>query len=76
VSVPFSYTRGHESWRCQPVQVSETFCVLVAYTEAQKALGASKEPKAMRFAVQPNAKVEQKGNSANFALHNFSEVRC
>jgi len=26
----------------------------VAYTEAQKVLGASKEPKAMRLAVQPN----------------------
>jgi len=28
--------------------------VLVAYTEAQELLGASREPKAMRFAVQPN----------------------
>jgi hypothetical protein len=28
--------------------------VLVANTEAQKVLGASREPKAMRFAVQPN----------------------
>jgi hypothetical protein len=28
--------------------------VSVAYTDAQKVLGASKEPKAMRFAVQPN----------------------
>jgi hypothetical protein len=36
------------------VKASETFCVLVAYTDPQKALGASKEPKAMRYAVQPN----------------------
>jgi hypothetical protein len=36
------------------VKVLETFCVLVAYTDPQKVLGASKEPKAMRFAVQPN----------------------
>jgi hypothetical protein len=36
------------------VKASKTFWVLVAYTEAQKVLGASREPKAMRFAVQPN----------------------
>jgi hypothetical protein len=36
------------------VKALETFCVLVAYTYPQKVLGASKEPKAMRFAVQPN----------------------
>jgi hypothetical protein len=36
------------------VKASETFWVLVAYTEAQKVLGVSKEPEAMRFAVQPN----------------------
>jgi hypothetical protein len=36
------------------VKASETFCASVAYTDAQKVLGASKEPKAMRFAVQPN----------------------
>jgi hypothetical protein len=36
------------------VKASETFCVLVAYTDPQKVLGASKEPKAMWFAVQPN----------------------
>jgi hypothetical protein len=36
------------------VQASETFCVLVAYTDPQKVLRTSKEPKAMRFAVQPN----------------------
>jgi hypothetical protein len=28
--------------------------VLVANTDPQKVLGASREPKAMRFAVQPN----------------------
>jgi hypothetical protein len=28
--------------------------VLVAYTDPQKVLGASKEPKAMRIAAQPN----------------------
>jgi hypothetical protein len=38
----------------EPVKAKETFYVLVAYTERQKVLGASKEPKAMRFAVQPN----------------------
>jgi hypothetical protein len=31
-----------------------TFCVLVAYTDPQKVSGASKEPMAMRFAVQAN----------------------
>jgi hypothetical protein len=36
------------------VKASETFCVLVAYTDPQKVLRASKNPKAMRFAVQPN----------------------
>jgi hypothetical protein len=36
------------------VKASKTFCVLVAYTDPQKVLGESKEPKAMRFAVQPN----------------------
>jgi hypothetical protein len=38
----------------RPVKASETFCVLVAYTELQKVLRGSKEAKAMRFAVQPN----------------------
>ena len=56
VSCPFgtmSYpaTRAPESRRFQRVKASETFCVLVAYTEPQKVLGASKEPKAMRFAA-------------------------
>jgi hypothetical protein len=36
------------------VKASATFCVLVTYPEAQKVSLASKEPKAMRFAVQPN----------------------
>jgi hypothetical protein len=37
------------------VKASETFCVLVAYTDPQIVLRPSKEPKAMRFAVQPNS---------------------
>jgi hypothetical protein len=36
------------------VKASETICVLVAYTDPQKVSWASKKPKAMRFAVQPN----------------------
>jgi hypothetical protein len=36
------------------VKVSETFCGSVACTDPQKVLGTSKEPKAMRLAVQPN----------------------
>ncbi len=36
------------------MKASETICVLAAYTDPQKLLGASKEPKAMLFAVQPN----------------------
>jgi hypothetical protein len=36
------------------VKASKTFWVLVAYTDPQKVSGASKEPKAIRFAVQPN----------------------
>jgi hypothetical protein len=35
-------------------KASKSFWVLVAYTEGQKVLGGSNEPKAMRFAVQPN----------------------
>jgi hypothetical protein len=31
------------------VKASKTFCVLVANTDPQKVLGASKEPKAMRL---------------------------
>src|SRR5215217_5151846 len=60
VSCPFGTVscsptrRAHERRRFQPVKASETFCVLVAYTDPQKVLGESKEPKAMRFAVQPN----------------------
>ncbi len=46
--------RAHERRRFQPVKASESFCGLVAYTDPQKLLGASKEPKAMLFAVQPN----------------------
>jgi hypothetical protein len=36
------------------VKASKTSRVLVAYTDPRKVLGASKEPKALRFAVQPN----------------------
>jgi hypothetical protein len=36
------------------VKASETFCVLVAYTDPQKVSRESKEPKAMGFPVQPN----------------------
>src|SRR5215204_382837 len=53
--VPFSSSpRAHERRRFRPVKASETFCGSVAYTDPQKVLRASKEPKAMRFAVQPN----------------------
>src|SRR5215212_4982426 len=45
-------TRSRRRFRC--VKASETFCVLAAYTEAQKVLRASKEPERMRFAVQPD----------------------
>ena len=36
------------------MKASETICVLAAYTDPQIVSQASKEPKAMRFAVQPN----------------------
>ena len=36
------------------MKASETFCVLAAYSDTQKVSWASEEPKAMRFAVQPN----------------------
>jgi hypothetical protein len=36
------------------VKASKSFCMLVAYTDPQKVLATSKEPKAMRSAVQPN----------------------
>jgi hypothetical protein len=36
------------------VKASRTFCVSAAYTDTQKVPRASEEPKAMRFAVQPN----------------------
>jgi hypothetical protein len=36
------------------MKASETFCGSVQATNTQKVLGASKEPKAMRFPVQPN----------------------
>jgi len=52
--VSSSSSRAHERGRFQPVKGSQTFCVLVASTEAQKVLRASREPKAMRFVVQPN----------------------
>ena|SRR5215211_1728691 len=35
---PFSATRAHERCRFHSVKAWETFCVLVAYTEAQKSL--------------------------------------
>src|SRR5215210_2701077 len=53
-TVSRSPTRAHEKRRFQPVKAAESFCVLVAYTDPQKLLGVSKEPKAMRLAVQPN----------------------
>ena len=59
VSCPFGTlslagSGGHERRRFQPVKASETFCRLVQATNTQELLGASKEPKAMRFAVQPD----------------------
>ena len=59
VSCPFgtvslARTGAHERRRFKLVKVSETFCALVACTEPQKVSGASKEPKPMRFTVQPN----------------------
>src|SRR5215210_5718934 len=48
-------TRGGEERRqFRPVKSSETFGVLAAYSDPRKVFRASKEPKAMRFAVQPN----------------------
>jgi hypothetical protein len=59
VSCPFgtvslARSGAHERRRFQPVTASKTFCVLVACTDPQKPLRASKEPKAMRLTVQPN----------------------
>jgi hypothetical protein len=53
-TISHSPTRAPQKRRFQPVKASESFCVLVAYTDPQKVIGASEEPKAMRFAVQPN----------------------
>jgi hypothetical protein len=36
------------------VKAAETFCGSVQATNTQKVLGASKEPKVMRFAARPN----------------------
>jgi hypothetical protein len=36
------------------VKASKTFCGSVQATNTQKVLGASKEPKAKRFAARPN----------------------
>jgi hypothetical protein len=36
------------------VKASKTFCGSVQATDPQKVLGASKEPKVMRFAARPN----------------------
>jgi len=36
------------------VKAKETFCGSVQATNTQKVLGASKEPKVMRFATRPN----------------------
>ena len=54
VCVPFSYSCASEEANSACEKASKTFCVLVACTYPQKVLGTSKEPEAMRFAVQPD----------------------
>ena len=54
VCVPFSYSCASEEAISEPVKASMTFCGSVQATNTQKVLGASKEPEAMRFAVQPD----------------------
>jgi hypothetical protein len=53
-TVSLARTGARERRRFRPLTASESFRVLVACTEAQKPLGASEEPKATRFTVQPN----------------------
>src|SRR5215213_8201734 len=49
-----SSSGAHQRGQFRPVKASGTFCVLVAYTDTQKVLRASRESEEMRFAVQPN----------------------